>query len=174
MVNTRFMSQTWNMNIAKLMKNLPLLNREPVLMQHPSLGGNPGVVEVPLLQFGMMGFSRDERQQIEGIVKVLPQTSAIWQAGLFENADAWLVRGQKTRALPGITDSKCQNLRVLAGLPSEKAITLNLDHIDRPLAFSLPMHNADMEPGLTFEPASPQGIYSVLQQFEKFLRGLRS
>ncbi len=162
------------MNIAKLMKILPPLNREPVLMQHLSLGGFTGVVEVPLLQFGMMGFSCDERQQIEGIVKMLPKTSAIWQAGRFENADAWLVRGQKTRTLPGITESGSQSLRIFAGLPSEKAITLNLDHINRPLAFSLPMHSADMEPSLTFEPASPEGVYTVLQQFEKFLWGLRS
>ena len=150
------------------------LNRQPVLIRRLSPGSNTGVAEVPLLQFGMMGFSHEERHQIEGIVELLPQTSAIWQAGRFENADAWLLGGQKTRALPGVTESGCQNLRILAGLPSEKAITLNSDDINRPLAFSLPMHNADMEPGLTFESASPQGIYNVLQQFEKFLWGLRS
>ena len=141
---------------------------------HFSLPVSSDETDSPLLQFGMIGFDQSQRQQIEGIVHALPQQTAIWRAGAFSQADAWLVCGEKTRCLPPSTASDQERLRVLAGLPSERAITLNLHQIDRPLAFSLPLHSQDMEPRFTFEAASPQSLQNVLKQFEMCLWSLRS
>ncbi len=130
--------------------------------------------DTPLLQFGMVGFDRNQRQQIEGIVHALPQQTAIWRTGVFADADAWLVCGEKTRALPPSTTAGVESLRILAGLPSERAITLDLHRIDRPLAFSLPLHSQEMEPRFTFEAASPISLQTLLKKFETCLWSLYS
>jgi len=138
-----------------------------------SPGGNDDD-DLPLLQFGMIGFDRGQRQQIESIVHALPKQTVIWRAGVIANADAWLVCGSKTRALPPSTSADNESLRILAGLPSEHAITLSLHEIDRPLAFSLPLNSPEMEPRFTFEVASPGSMQTVLTQFERCLWLLRS
>ncbi len=136
--------------------------------------GNSDDADLPLLQFGMIGFDSNQRQQIEGIVHALPQQTATWCAGVFANANAWLICGEKTRALPPSATTSHGNLRVLAGLPSEHAVILNLHQINRPLAFSLPLSSSDMEPRFTFEAASPHSVQTVLKKFELCLWSLRS
>ena len=134
-----------------------------------SLPNSTDSADLPLLRFGMIGFDRVQRQQIEGTAQILPHATTNWRAGAVANADAWLVCGDKTRAINSSTNGGNENLRVLAGLPSERAVTLSLQHIDRPLAFSLPLNNPNMEPRFTFELGSPHSIQTVLQQFERCL-----
>ena len=130
--------------------------------------------DIPLLRFGMIGFNASQRQQIEGMVAALPTQTALWQPGVMAEADAWLVCGEKTRASATAAATDIESLRILAGLPSERAVTLNLHQIDRPLAFSLPLHDPAMEPLFTFEAASPESVQKVLKQLEACLQSLRS
>ena len=139
-----------------------------------NLPGDHDSADLPFLQFGMAGFDHIQRHQVEGMVSALPPQAAFWQLGPMANADAWLVCGEKTRVLPAPSQATQPSLRVLAGLPSERAITLDLDQIDRPLAFSLPLSSQDMEPRLTFEAASPRSLQAVLGQFELCLWSLRA
>lgn len=125
--------------------------------------------DLPLLRFGMIGFNAVQRQQIGGNVAALTAQTAMWQPGEMANADAWLVCGEKTRVVSTSASTGIESLRILAGLPSERAITLNLHQIDRPLAFSLPMHDPAMEPLLTFA-ASLESMQKALNQFEVCLQ----
>lgn len=138
------------------------------------LPNNSNEADTPLLRFGMIGFTASQRRQIEGMVAALPAQTALWQPGVMAEADAWLVCGEKTRALSTSATTGIESLRILAGLPSERAVTLNLHQIDRPLAFSLPMHDPAMEPLFTFEAASPDSVQKVLKQLEVCLQSLRS
>ena len=132
--------------------------------------------DIPVLRFGMIGFNAGQRQKIEKMVQALPVQTVVWRPGLMADADAWLVCGDKTRALPlsTSTGTGIDSVSVLAGLPSEQAITLDLQQIDRPLAFSLPLKNQAMVPRLTFDASSPDSVQTVLQQFERCLASLRS
>lgn len=121
---------------------------------------------LPVLTFSMIGFDGKVRQQIVDAVKTTPQSKAIWHESAFSSADCWLVCGEKTRTVPAPTGTHDTTLRVLAGLPSERARTLTLSEIDRPLAFSLPIHANDIAPRLTFDPSSPQSVRSLLLQFQ--------
>lgn len=144
------------------------------MLSHVNLPPGSNDADILLLRFGMIGFNASQRQQIENRVDALPAQTAVWRPGVMADADAWLVCGEKTRALPTSTNTGIESVRVLAGLPSERAVTLNLHQIDRPLAFSLPMNNQAMEPRLTFDIASPGSVQAVLQQFELYLKSLRS
>jgi hypothetical protein len=130
--------------------------------------------DIPVLRFGMIGFNAGQRQKIEQMVLALPVQTVVWQPGLMADADAWLVCGDKTRALPLSASTGMDSVSVLAGLPSEQTVTLNLHQIDRPLAFSLPMNNPAMAPRLTFDASSPASVQAVLEQFERCLASLRS
>lgn len=130
--------------------------------------------DIPLLRFGMIGFNASQRQQIEEIVAALPAETAMWQPAVMAEADAWLVCGEKTRALSTPASTGIESLRILAGLPSERAVTLNLHQTDRPLAFSLPLHDLAMEPMFTFEAASVDSVQEALKQLELCLQSLRS
>lgn len=66
------------------------------------------------------------------------------------------------------------NLKVAAGLPTERALNLNLSEVDRPVAFALPLASGDFEPRCTFDPASTASIHGVLAKFEGWLRLLRA
>lgn len=137
----------------------------------PQLSNDP---DIPLLRFGMIGFDASQRLQIESIVDALPAQTVMWQSGAMADADARLVCGEKTRASPTSKTTGIESVRILAGLPSEMAVTLNLSQIDRPLAFSLPLHDPAMEPLFTFDVAHPGSLQTVLKEFEQRLKSLRS
>ena len=126
--------------------------------------------DLPLLKFGMIGFGSNARQQIIDAVRVMPQSTVIWRDSAFSSADCWLVCGEKTRPVPSSAGLQNTTLRVLAGLPTEYARTLTLSDIDRPLAFSIPLHGNHIASQLTFDPSSPQDIHGVLTQFQERMR----
>ena len=66
------------------------------------------------------------------------------------------------------------NLKVAPGLPTERALNLNLSEVDRPVAFGLPLASRDIEPRCTFDPGSEASIHGVLAKFEGWLRPLRA
>jgi hypothetical protein len=131
-------------------------------------GSNEGaVVEQPALWLGMSGFSPQERAVLEGSLARadgLPR----WQPSPFQDADAWWVNGAKVRLMPD------GNLKVAAGLPTERALSLHLPEVDRPVAFALPLAGDDFEPHCTFDPVSVPSIEGVLAQFDHWLWLIRA
>jgi hypothetical protein len=53
-------------------------------------------------------------------------------------------------------------------------VQLNLDEVDRPVAFAQPLPQPDFEPMYTFDLGSDSSVRGVLQQFEGWLRPLRA
>ncbi len=124
--------------------------------------------EQPVLWLGLTGFTPELHEHLNSVLGRLPKGWPVWHVGPFVEADAWLVSGEKSRLLG--TDS----LKIQAGLPTERAVQLRLEEVDRPIAFSLPMGSGDLDPVYTFDPTSITSLHKVLQQFEGFLRPLRS
>ena len=118
--------------------------------------------EQPILWLGMTGFAPQQRAVLEASL-VRPPGLPRWRIGAFGDADAWWVNGAKVRVLPD------GNLKVAAGLPTERALNLDLSDIDRPVAFAAPLASADFEPRYTFDPVSEPSIHAVLLQFERWL-----
>ena len=123
--------------------------------------------EQPILWLGMSGFAPQQRPVLEASL-LRSAGSPSWRTCAFGDADAWLVNGRSVRVMPG------GNLKVVPGLPTERALNLNLSEVDRPVAFALPLASGDIEPRCTFDPASTASVHAVLAQFEGWLRLLRS
>jgi hypothetical protein len=122
--------------------------------------------EQPILWLGMSGFSPPQRAALESSL-ARPSGFPRWRVCAFGDADAWWVNGTNVRVMPG------GNLKVAAGLPSERALNLDLSEVDRPVAFAAPLASADFEPRCSFDPTSGPGIQAVLLQFESWLRLVR-
>lgn len=157
---------------------LPKLLRSEAPPVQSSFCGASDVIEVPVFEFGMLGFSAQQREHLAGLVTSLPQATATWRSCHFAEADAWLVCGQKTRlnpkSEPDPSTSHSDSVRILAGMPSEHLTVLNLNQVNRPMGFSVPLHSADIEPRFTFDPTSAQGLQKLLHQFEACLRPLHA
>jgi hypothetical protein len=128
-----------------------------------SNGRSPSSSLQPILRIGMYGFTNGERAALEASLK---RTAGlpIWRAGDFGNADAWLINGSKVRVLPD------GSLRILAGLPMERALKLSLGDVDRPVAFALPLSLEGFETRCTtFDPSSRHSISEVLRTFDNVL-----
>lgn len=124
--------------------------------------------EQPVLWVGISGFSPEQNKHLNLLLSHLPPDSPAWHSGPFSEADAWLVCGERSRRLSPNT------LKILAGMPSERAMLLNLEEVDRPIAFSLPLSSDDLVPLYTFDPSSSVSLGKVLEQLEGRLRTLRS
>lgn len=125
-------------------------------------------LDQPVLWLGLAGFTPEQRQQLHGLLAQLPRSGIAWQLCPFAEADAWLVSGEKCRLVAADT------LKILAGLPSERTVQLDLDEVDRPVAFSLPLASGEFDPKLTFDLTAPPSLLKVLAHFESWLRLLRS
>ena len=117
-------------------------------------------LDQPVICLGLAGFTPEQRQQLNGLLAQLPKGGIVWQLCGFADADAWLVSGEKCRLIAADT------LKILAGLPSERAVQLDLDQVDRPVAFSLPLASGDFDPKLTFDLDSLPSLVKVLQHFD--------
>lgn len=124
--------------------------------------------EQPLLSLGLAGFTPEQRERLQLLLRQLPPAGAVWHVGPFAESDAWLVSGEKSRLVAADT------LKILAGLPTERALQLDLDAVDRPIAFSLPLFSENFDPKLTFDLSVAASLSGVLQHFEGWLRPLRS
>lgn len=124
--------------------------------------------EQPLLFLGLAGFTPEQRERLHLLLGQLPPGGAVWRVGAFAEADAWLVSGEKCRLVA--TDT----LKILAGLPTERTVQLDLDEVDRPIAFSLPLSSDDFDPKHTFDLGVAASLSGVLRHFESWLRPLRS
>ncbi len=123
--------------------------------------------EQPILWLGMSGFAPQQRATLEASL-ARPAGLPRWRTCAFVDADAWWVNGAKVRLLPD------GNLKVAAGLPTERALHLDLSEVDRPVAFASPLASSDFEPRCTFDPASEPSMHAVLLQFESWLWLIRA
>lgn len=163
------------MHIARMFKGLFLKHaarqsRSLALPSMPGLSANVVGNDLPVFQLGLAGFSAAERAHIETIVKQLKQTTLKWCVGEFASADALFVCGNNTRNSAAPSPPNENILQILPGNPLEKPILLSLPHINRPLAFSLPVAEAGIEPAFGFDAASPASVRIVLENFENCLR----
>jgi hypothetical protein len=122
--------------------------------------------EQPVLWLGLAGFAPEQWAYLEDCLE-RPQGLPSWQICHFGEADAWLINGPKVRILPG------GNLKVSPGLPTEQSVKLNLDEVDRPVAFALPVPS-EFEPRYTFDPADRASFHSLLMRLEAWLLGVRT
>ena len=126
-----------------------------------------GAAEQPILWLGMAGFAPQQRAVLQASLARAP-SSPRWRVSAFADADAWWVNGAKVRVMPG------GNLKVAAGLPTERALNLSLGDIDRPVAFASPLASAEFEPRYVFDPVSEPSIHAVLMHFDSWLWLLRA
>ena len=116
----------------------------------------PGHPETPTLGLGMVGFSPEQRTRLAAVIARPRPGSPQWRLVPFWEADAWWVSGTRISVLPD------GNLRVSAGRPQEHALTLRLNEVNRPVAFSTPLAASHFEALCTFDPASELDIHAVL------------
>lgn len=124
-------------------------------------------LEQPILWLGMAGFAAQQRVALAASLQRSAELPR-WRVCAFGDADAWWVNGTHISLLPS------GNLKVAAGLPTERALSLNLEEVDRPVAFATPLASPDLEPRCAFDPQSRPSIEAVLLQFDQWLRLLRS
>lgn len=91
-------------------------------------------------------------------------TADLWQFCAFPVADAWWINGARVQVRPDAT------IRVASAVPGGRSIHLDLQDVDRPLAFSLPLAPRQFEPLYTFDPQSPASIDAVLKTFEGWMQ----
>ena len=129
------------------------------------------VAELPQLRLGLAGFDDSQRKAISKALATTSQSQPAWTLCPFELADAWLLCGEKTAPSP---IGNQNSLMVEPGASGERPLVLNLDEINRPLAFSLPMLSVDIEARLSFTPGSNASLLNVLSEFEQWLHPLRA
>lgn len=139
-----------------------VINRNSMI----SSGDTPKELERPILQVGMTGFSPQQRSELEKILARPNGAWPIWRVGPFWEADAWWINGSKITLLPN------GDLRVLAGQPTEQALNLKLEEVNRPVAFSTPLAVSEFEPVCTFDPSAESSTHKVLQRFDAWLQPL--
>lgn len=120
-----------------------------------------------MLWLGMAGFAPAQRASMEAALASSGGASS-WRVRSFGDADGWWVNGAKASRLAGGT------LKIAAGLPTERALKLDLSEVNRPLAFAKPMAAKDIDPLCVFDPESQPSISATLLQFENWLRPVRA
>jgi hypothetical protein len=123
-------------------------------------------IELPVLRLGLAGFSAAQRARVDEVLLSASTGRVAWQLGEFTEADAWWVNGARTQMLADNT------LRIASGVPTGRSISLNLQDVDRPVAFSTPLAPRNFEPALQFDLGSSDSLAQVLGKFEAWLQPL--
>ncbi|MEO7392958.1 MAG: hypothetical protein ABIU58_12340 [Ramlibacter sp.] len=89
--------------------------------------------------------------------------AGLWQVCKFAVADAWWINGTRVQVRPDAT------IRVASGAPGGRSIHLDLQDVDRPVAFALPLAPRQFEPLYTFDPQSLASMEAVLKAFEGWM-----
>lgn len=124
-------------------------------------------IEQPVLWLGMAGFAPAQRKSLADSVGRATGLCQ-WRSSSFADADGWWVNGARC----SVGDDN--RLKVAPGLPSERALRLELKEINRPLAFAQPLAQANLEALCVFDPTCDDGVHGALIQFEKWLLPLRT
>lgn len=127
--------------------------------------------EQPVLWLGLAGFAGPLRARLAKLVITATPGRPVWQLAAFNDADAWWLDGPQSRLTPGGSVS-------VAPARDQHAddVVLELEGVDRPIAFSTPLSNKlgpDFRPLCKFDPFSDASVAGVLQQFEHWLSPVR-
>lgn len=120
-------------------------------------------IELPVLRLGLAGFSVQQKAELEAMLQRSTPGRHVWQLGNFNEADAWWLNGARIQRGEG-------TLRIAPAIPSERSLQLNMQEVDRPVGFSLPLAFSPFEPCYSFDPASLSSINKVLEKFESWLQ----
>jgi hypothetical protein len=121
-------------------------------------------LELPVLRLGLAGFTSEQQQQLGSMLNRAVSGGLAWDLGGFSEADAWWINGARTQLLADGT------LRVASGVPGGRSTQLNLQDIDRPVAFAHPLAPRNFEPAFSFDPGSKASVEQVLVRMEGWLR----
>ena len=121
-------------------------------------------IELPLLRLGLAGFSAQQKTELEVMLQRSTPGRNVWQLGNFHDADGWWINGARAQR-------SNSTVRITPAIPTERSLQLNLEEVDRPIGFSVPL-SISVEPGYTFDPASLSSINKVLEKFETWLQPL--
>lgn len=118
-------------------------------------------MNTPRLRMGLVGFSGEDY-----LLALLRTRSAAfrWEDSRAADADALWINGEAARLVhDGI-------VRLPAG--REPAMTLDLQALDRPTCFTLPVADPNLRPPITFDPHSAASIDKALRRCEAVLHPL--
>ncbi|MBC5767756.1 hypothetical protein [Ramlibacter albus] len=117
----------------------------------------------PVMRMGLIGFQSDSH-----LCTLLSNRKGLvaWERGPFTEADALWVNGEHAQLVrPGI-------VRIPSYEQGRPATVLSLKDVDRPIAFTLPLPSPNIQPQYLFNPASPEGVAAIFDNFEGWLRPL--
>jgi hypothetical protein len=132
--------------------------------------GRPGVLDngcmrYPLLRMGLVGFAQHEREQLARLLEGRTASGVRWTPWPHLESDAlWVQGAHAQRHRDGL-------LRIPSADPNTRAIRLNLQDVDRPLAFTTPA-TAEVQGQTTFDPLQAASVAGVLSLFEAWLQPL--
>ena len=122
----------------------------------------------PIFWLGLAGLSPPQRAALVAVLPFLPTSLPAWRVAKFSESDAWCISGPAARLHDDGT------LAVPDSRSAEPELLLQLDKVDRPLAFTTPLSAPEIEPLTTFDPESERAVRMVLKKFETWLQPLRA
>lgn len=126
------------------------------------------VLDRPVFWLGIAGLTPQQRAMLVAFLPSQPSSLPAWRVAKFDEADAWCVSGAAAHWLDDGT------LVVPDSRREGSAVRLQLEEVDRPLAFTTPLASPEIEPLTTFNPESERAVYMVLKKFETWLQPLRA
>lgn len=121
-------------------------------------------LDLPVLRLGIVGFAPAQHSLLEAVLANV-DSGMCWQVTRLSQADAWCVNGSCIEVL---TDG---SLQIGSAAGNARPVRLNLDHADRPIAFSLPLSSSRLDSSIyTFHLNSPASIMAMLDRFDGWLR----
>jgi hypothetical protein len=126
--------------------------------------GNNMSIELPVLRLGLAGFSAQQKAELDAMLQQAAPGRHVWQLARFNDADAWWLNGARTTVVGA------GMLRITPAIPSERSLQLNMQEVDRPVGFSVPLPAPPFEAGYSFDPKSLASINTVLEKFEGWLQ----
>lgn len=121
-------------------------------------------IELPTLHLGLAGFTAQQQDLIRAMLETMPHRAVTWALAPLAEADAWWVNGARTQVNADGT------LRINPGTPTARALHLELQDVDRPIGFALPLPAGRLEAACTFSLTRPDETLQALDRFTAWLR----
>lgn len=118
-------------------------------------------MDAPVMGMGLVGFG--DQQHLNNLLRTRSRNLR-WVSCALADADALWINGSSAQM---IRDGL---VRIPSDDPSQRATVLNIKEVDRPIAFTTPLHpKAMFQPALTFDPSNAESVAAVLKAFEQQL-----
>ncbi|CAA9423951.1 MAG: hypothetical protein AVDCRST_MAG51-2238 [uncultured Ramlibacter sp.] len=121
--------------------------------------------ELPTLRVALAGFTQEQQDRLAVMLPAVSAMGLAWEFGKVGEADAFWINGARTQLLADGT------LRIASGIPAGRSIQINLDEVDRPVAFATPLPRS-FEPAFTFDAARQDSVAKVVERMEQLLKPL--